>query len=804
MSIHVESVKSAYQQRNDFFLIALTGRTGVGCSTTATILKTETFQELDLHTPKVHGFENNEERKYAIVHNYMKDDHWQPFTVIEASSIIFSYIVEKGIKALREYIQNFEEINEKNQIRISAFSDLQKSINSLNYIFDSQKYCDLKNIDEILQDEKLVEDYYKFYIYTLPKLKQEFEKILSNYTCHEEYVTRFDQTKFKKAHLYTFLMQKVGNNIRSSGDPYLSKYSEKDFYSVAKRIDCVIQITRRYNQNHAILSTRVCIDAIRNPYEAFYFKDKYSTCYLISVNTDEATRQQRLGHLDAEELESLDAIEFPLKFTNDYEMFFHQNISGCLEISDIHLYNPQQLSGKYYFLTEQILKYVCLLIHPGLITPSDLERCMQLAYTVKLNSGCLSRQVGAIITDQEFSVKAVGWNDVPAGQVPCNLRDVENYCINKDADSYSEFEINDVKFSSALYAINNKFKNTSPYGRAFSYCFKDVYNGLKDDKNQIYTRSLHAEENSFLQLAKYGGQGIQGGCLFTTASPCELCAKKAYQLGIRDIYYIDPYPGISFSHILKFGKKQNPNLHLFHGAIGAAYVSLYTQRIAIKDELALMTDITCKKVKDYMVDQDTAHLGVEDIKYTLQDIEFVFETRENIYTVEEVKLKTLREGISKISNSVYWTGSSFDGMDVLNFEREGKPSKEYVYTVKNNGVQPYVGMLTLEQPLKKGEEVSLKTKINVKDASHIMNPYYAQIITVKTKQLFIHIKAKGGLLKNVSKVVYADTKMTPKFEVERELLSAKKEGDYFVYTVEQEHPNLNYSYCIEWNFIINA
>ena len=34
----------------------------------------------------------------------------------------------------------------------------------------------------------------------------------------------------------------------------------------------------------------------------------------------------------------------------------------------------------------------------------------------------------------------------------------------------------------------------------FPYCFKDVYNGLKKDRNQVFTRSLHAEENSYLSL----------------------------------------------------------------------------------------------------------------------------------------------------------------------------------------------------------------------------------------------------------------------------------------------------------------
>ncbi|TOB14878.1 dCMP deaminase, partial [Vibrio parahaemolyticus] len=89
---------------------------------------------------------------------------------------------------------------------------------------------------------------------------------------------------------------------------------------------------------------------------------------------------------------------------------------------------------------------------------------------------------------------------------------------------------------------------------------------------------------------KDGGSGVEGGFLFTTASPCELCAKKAYQLGMTKIFYIDPYPGISFDHILTSGlKHKQPEMVLFNGAIGRAFHNLYTPIAAYKDELnALM------------------------------------------------------------------------------------------------------------------------------------------------------------------------------------------------------------------------
>ena len=212
---------------------------------------------------------------------------------------------------------------------------------------------------------------------------------------------------------------------------------------------------------------------------------------------------------------------------------------------------------------------------------------MQLAYTAKLNSGCISRQVGAAITDRNFSVQAIGWNDAPHGQVPCVLRNRDDLTTGQDQNAYSEYEKNDREY---LDHVKKKIAVYIPIkqsGRNISYCFKSEYNTLTGVKNQVHTRSLHAEENAFLQISKYGGRGIEGGLLFTTASPCELCAKKAYQLGITTIYYIDPYPGIAIDHVIHGGTR-NPGLVLFSGSIGRAFHRLYSPILAYKDELSAL------------------------------------------------------------------------------------------------------------------------------------------------------------------------------------------------------------------------
>lgn len=354
---------------------------------------------------------------------------------------------------------------------------------------------------------------------TIKEYKKIFKGVLEGFTCFEVCKDKMKGKKQSQYHLYTYLLQQMGNNIRCSGNPFDDTFAEDKYREFVKKIDTVIEIIIRYNKKKCNYNgeekTRICIDAIRNPYEAMFLQDKYKSFHLIAVNTEDNDRKKRLRELNTEELENLDRIEYAQKMKYPQEVFYHQNVQSCLENASVHIYNPDVREGKFYQLTEQLIKYISLMLHPGLVTPTHIERCMQLAYNAKFNSGCLSRQVGAVVTREDYSVQSVGWNDVPKGQISCNLRDVHGYDKNKDRESYSEYEIEDSDFEKALQKIDEATYGKT-CGRCMAYCFKDVYNGIKDSKNQVYTRALHAEENAFLQISKYGGTQVQNGNLFAT------------------------------------------------------------------------------------------------------------------------------------------------------------------------------------------------------------------------------------------------------------------------------------------------
>lgn len=577
-----KAIDNIYEEREKFIIVGLTGRTGSGCTTVSKILSTEIFEELNLHEPKTTDFDTNEQRKYQIVYSYIKQ-HWSPFFRISMTDVIFSFIIQESFDNLivklsgiigKELAKNISnELNAKFPNLSAEYFYLNKEISK---IFGTDIHLDRSNRNNL----KIA---YNILI-RLSSIQSKFREVMNN----NIYI---DKTNNTTVSTFTYCLQEFGNRIRNHGDINPDKeFSGIHMFALARRANDFIKAVQAVNKanNHP---TFICLDAIRSPYEATYFQDRYSSFYLVAVSTDDNERIRRLGEkLSHEQIKALDSKEYPSKL-KDESRFTNQDIGACLQLADIYLYNPYESTNEKYFITELIVKYITLMKHPGLITPTSVERCMQIAYNAKLNSGCLSRQVGAVITDSHYSVKAVGWNSVAEGQVPCNLRNAENYLINKDKSSFSTYELENQEFIDHMHKeYKRKIGLSSLKGRLCSYCFKDEYEQITLQKNQVHTRSLHAEENAFLQIVKYGGEGIQGGKLFTSASSCVLCSKKAFQLGIKDIFYIDPYPDIATSHILSFGKDKTkcPKCHLFYGAIGRAYTCLYTQRIAIKDELSCL------------------------------------------------------------------------------------------------------------------------------------------------------------------------------------------------------------------------
>jgi deoxycytidylate deaminase len=553
----MNGLTTVYSERSNFIILGLTGRTGSGCTEIAKLLE-KSFVDFNPPKPKCSDFINDEERKYRVVYDFLSEN-WKGYYHIRMSHVIATFLLELPFNRFVSLYQTVNNLSNEDGAKLAGLES--------RYDLFSKKRKDAKENAENSKNNLYNEIDFKFYFEELPKEINYLKKYLD----------------LIKPGSFTNFFQLVGNNIRKSGRADGADYDYSKIYMFSQRANKFVKLLRGKSletKEHVF----VVLDAIRNPYEALFFKERYPNFYLLSVTVDNKTRFNRLLNqrgMSKERIEQLDAKETPDKLPGE-DCFWSLDVSRCIEISDVHLFNPDD-GCKLKLVKMQLVKYLALIMHPGLITPSKDERCMQFAYNAKLNSGCISRQVGAVVADSSGAVKAIGWNNVPQGQTPCNLRRVSDLLRNEDEKAFSKYEKESSEFTESIKSIYKQSKLEFS-GKPVSFCFKDVKNSIDEEKNQVHTRALHAEENAFLQISKHGGVSIQSGFLYTTASPCELCAKKAYQLGIEKIIYIDPYPGIANDHIILSGNK-SPSTALFSGAVGRAYQQLFESVMPYKNEL---------------------------------------------------------------------------------------------------------------------------------------------------------------------------------------------------------------------------
>ena len=438
-----DGIDTIYENRKKFIIIGLTGRTGSGCSSAAQILS-ESIENITLPKAKLCG--DGEDRKYKIIYDFAQKN-WEKFHWIQIKDVITSFILDKPFSNFEEYVAKVlsNEIITKNKVKEQLRDAIKEKYIFLHDERDklNKERKELESANTIEKDkiEARREKSYKFYFETLPPFTKKLKKILNTLSGSS----------------YTKVYQLVGDNIRASGTAFDDRFNAKNVYRISIRVNKIIKIfTKRAKKNKD--NVYVVIDTFRNPFEAIFFRERYAAFYLLSINTKNAHREHRLKkllNLNDAQLKEIDKKEGEQSY-DDEKFFISQNIPKCIELSDIHINNPHVAEDDFSTLKKQLAWYVSLIMHPGLVTPSREERCMQIAYNAKLTSGCISRQVGATIANESNSIKAIGWNDPAQGQSPCLLRNVNDLINSEDGEVYSQFEKNDKEYFSSISISPNK------------------------------------------------------------------------------------------------------------------------------------------------------------------------------------------------------------------------------------------------------------------------------------------------------------------------------------------------------------
>ena len=252
-----------------------------------------------------------------------------------------------------------------------------------------------------------------------------------------------------------------------------------------------------------------------------------------------------------------------------------QNIEEILQKADVYMKNVGGPKSSPQ-LRLDLAKLVALVKEPGCITPTIDERSMQIAMTAREMSGCISRQVGAVVVNHDGYVLGVGWNDPPKGQIPCEMRTGRELVDSPKPDVFSEYE----RSEEFVSHIQKNCYSDLPF------CFRTEYARISSGKMTEFTRALHAEENALFQSVRNTEWGLTGSVLYTTASPCTLCAKKAYQLGVDRIVFIEESPGVALEQTLKTGNR-DVQIDQFEGIVGGTYFQLFSSLLPEKDLIQL-------------------------------------------------------------------------------------------------------------------------------------------------------------------------------------------------------------------------
>ncbi len=280
------------------------------------------------------------------------------------------------------------------------------------------------------------------------------------------------------------------------------------------------------------LKTAYLINQLKHPDEVELLNTVYGDLfYLIGVLASEEIRKAALIDDGLTDPDAADVMERDRK----QYMSYGQQLEKTLSLADFFIRDNH---SNDVILSSKFERFIKLMHGYNGLTPTHDEYGMYSAYSASLKSACLSRQVGASITNKQGAVIATGCNDVPKskGGLYTEADNPDNRCTNKGL-CFNDKHKNKLCLEISQVLTEN-LQMSPDKANELAYLIKDN-SRLKDLIE--FSRSVHAEMDAITSVAREGGVSVKGCTLYTTTFPCHNCARHIIASGISKVIYIEPY-----------------------------------------------------------------------------------------------------------------------------------------------------------------------------------------------------------------------------------------------------------------------
>ena len=268
--------------------------------------------------------------------------------------------------------------------------------------------------------------------------------------------------------------------------------------------------------------------ALKNPAELKRLRQVYGDLlWVVTVFSTEEVRLKRLIDHGLQE----EVARHAMKRDYEEEEKSGQKVSKIAHQANYFIRNSSDLKDN---LNKPIDRFLETIMGIKLHTPDNYEKGMMEASSAAVRSACLSRQVGAAVYDQFGQLLGIGCNDVPK---------FKGGLYNEGEDDHRCFHWKDKECHNDRKKLSLAKRVAEAIGNGSSDQITQVSEILELGVGNLieFSRSVHAEMEAIVSVARLGAGSLLGGTLYTTTFPCHNCARHIVAAGIVKVVYVEPY-----------------------------------------------------------------------------------------------------------------------------------------------------------------------------------------------------------------------------------------------------------------------